>query len=118
MIVRRPRVPQRRDETLASLGRVTQRDVMARGLRFNPRGMSTPRPRRTQRPCVSRLLRTIRGIVRFGRSSALAMVGRTVPALLASYATGRAGEASTVTPAGSLGNRRAQATGWLWVVVV
>jgi hypothetical protein len=42
MILRRPRVPQRRDETLASLGRVTQRDVMARGLRFNPR--NTPRP--------------------------------------------------------------------------
>ena len=58
MIVRRPRVPQGGDGTLASLGRVTQRDVMARGLRSNPRDMSTPRPRRSQRPRVSRLLCT------------------------------------------------------------
>jgi hypothetical protein len=57
MIVRRPRVPERRDETLASLGRVTQRDVMARGLRFHPR--NTPRPRRSQRPRVSRFQRTM-----------------------------------------------------------
>jgi hypothetical protein len=39
MTVRRPRVPQRRDETLPSLGRVTQRNVMARGLRSNPGDM-------------------------------------------------------------------------------
>ena len=58
MIVRRPRVPQGGDGTLASLGRVTQRDVMARGLRTNPRDLSTPRPRRSQRPRVSRLLCT------------------------------------------------------------
>jgi hypothetical protein len=56
MIIRRPRVLQRGDETLASLGRVTQRDVMAHGLRSNPRDMSAPRPRRSQRLRVSRLL--------------------------------------------------------------
>ena len=59
MIIRRPRVPLRGDETLAGLGRVTQRDVMAHGLRSNPRDMSTPRPRRSQHPRVPTLLSAV-----------------------------------------------------------
>jgi hypothetical protein len=55
MMIRRPRVPQHGDETLAGLGRVTQRDVMAHGLRSIPRYLSTLRPRRSLRPRVPRL---------------------------------------------------------------